>query len=297
MLKILAIIGVLFSQLTFAQGKPNEVDVLDLSKVDLEQDELDLDELEQDSSFNDDSLKVEDILEPSEDYQYASFGRPDPFARPKLERVDAAATPDTMTDPLGTEIPMISPLQAYPLEQLQIKGVWVHRNGEARAVIMTPKKEGIVIKKGDPISAGKVISISRRRVLVRQYSIRADGSREYKDVELYIGNEKPKETGVIRLQPGKEAVFDVPEEDPLKELPDQPAAQAIPNPLPVVPGQLNQQGIAQPGLGQQAQLGQPGDIPNNQPIPLPIPGNPMDKQNNVVPQAGGAQKVQNGVQK
>ena len=29
-------------------------------------------------------------------------------------------------------IPMVSPLQAYPLEQLQVKGVWIHRSGEAR---------------------------------------------------------------------------------------------------------------------------------------------------------------------
>ncbi|SME93262.1 pilus assembly protein PilP [Pseudobacteriovorax antillogorgiicola] len=302
--RILAIIF-LFSEASFGQAK---VDVLDLSQIDLEEEELDLEELEKDNTPENDALRVEDILEPSGDYQYASFGRPDPFARPPLGQSEAPLNEDPSAQGPGeTAIPILSPLQAYPLEQLQVKGVWVHRSGETRAVVMTPKKEGIVIKEGDPISAGKVIDINRRRVLVRQYSLRADGTREFKDVELGMGKPEQEQRGTIRLRPGGETVFEV------NEPADQrPVDQGVLNPAPAA-------GAANPlmNVGAAAEGGQRNQPLGNQRLPagnqrppaglpplpgelrdVPLPNNdiPDGLANDPKPPAQGVQKGANNGQ-
>ena len=129
----------LLSGQAFSQDK---VDILDLSNLDLADENVKLDEIEvKDTPENE--LKVEEIIEPTSEYRYASFGKEDPFAQPPMGV--AADTPDPQGGvgaPASSEIPMVSPLQAYPLDQLAVKGVWVLPNGQARAVIMTPKKEG-----------------------------------------------------------------------------------------------------------------------------------------------------------
>ncbi len=185
----------------------NKVDVLDLSNIDLESETVNLDEVKKPASQTQE-LKVEEIVEPDSEYRYASFGKEDPFAKPSLKSSSNNTTAVGGPLGVGSEIPMISPLQAFPLDQLAVKGVWVLPNGEARAVIMTPKKEGVIVKNEDPISAGKVLDIRRDRILVRQYKLRTDGSRTFTDIEIPIGERRPQQLGTIKLTPGRSPTFE-----------------------------------------------------------------------------------------
>lgn len=206
------------------------VDVVDLSDVDIE-------EVEEDWESTPDrpaeditrSIRIEDIVEPPSDYHYASFDRPNPFQAPDLNIVDrltdgadangAAAGGGIAGDPAtgsgaaagklvyGAEIPMISALQNFALKDLRLKGIWQSDAMERRAIVMTPKREGIIVKLGDPIAAGKILEINKEYLVVREYRIKADGAREYEDKEMYLGPAPLKGRGVIKLDPGKEPQF------------------------------------------------------------------------------------------
>ena len=107
---------------------------------------------------------------------------------------------------------MISPLQRYPLEQLHVKGIWLLDDGTKKAIVMTPSQEGVIVKVGDPISAGKILDIKKNRIVVRQYKIRRDGAREYDDEDLYLGPSSADRKQFISLKPGEKAKFSPPEE-------------------------------------------------------------------------------------
>ncbi len=198
-----------FSPLS-AQQESAGVSVLDLNDIDLEQSEENWQNVPPSQATDvTKSVTIEEIIEPTMEYRYSPFGKADPFLRPNLRQTIAEGNSnDPNAKPSsGTEIPMVSPLQGYPLDDLEIKGVWVLQNGSARAVVMTPKKEGIVVKEGDPIAAGKILSIARQRMVVRQYRIRDDGVREFEDTELPIGLSKDTDRGVIKFAPGKKPEF------------------------------------------------------------------------------------------
>ncbi len=161
-----------------------------------------------DGQGSDDSLRLKEIVEPKAEYNYASFGRPDPFVPPDL------SAPKVSVD--GKTIKMTSPLQGFAIAELLVKGVWQTSSGEIRAVVLTPKGEGVVVKKGDPISSGKVVGIARDSVKVRLYRLRSDGIREYEDVTMPAGLRTQPMRGEIRMEPGKEPVFVNPE-DPYKK--------------------------------------------------------------------------------
>ena len=107
----------------------------------------------------------------------------------------------------GESVPIVSPLQSYPLNQLQVKGIWINASGQRRAVVMTPKKEGVIIKEGDPIAAGKVMLIERNQIKVRQYTINSDGSRQFKDVQIPFGLRRQSDAGTIEFVPGQGVKF------------------------------------------------------------------------------------------
>ena len=100
---------------------------------------------------------------------------------------------------------MVSILQGYPLSDLTVKGLWQVASGETRAIVLTPRNEGVVVKEGDPIASGKVLSIKRDQLQVRLYRLRSDGVREYEDVSLKIGSTNHQVKGVIKMEPGKES--------------------------------------------------------------------------------------------
>ncbi len=159
-------------------------------------------------------LSIQQIVEPPVEYHYSAFGKPDPFKSPTKEEIAEARKAEN--EALGSgvsaasaEIPIISPLQQYPLDVLAVKGIWLLTDGRKKALIMTPKKEGFIVEVGDPISAGKVTEIFKTHVVVRQYRIRRDGSREFEDEELYLGNLKPSRQSFLRLRPGEAPLFDM----------------------------------------------------------------------------------------
>ena len=89
------------------------------------------------------------------------------------------------------------------------------------------------------------------RILVRQYKLRADGSRIYQDIALPIGKKKSKERGTIRLKPGGETIFEVNNN----------------NGIPVVPASdMNQE-----GMSEKERLIEGNEIKNSE-----IPGNDIN---------------------
>jgi Tfp pilus assembly protein PilP len=221
-----------------AGKKRKQAERLDLNQIDLEQVEEEWDSTPTKSTVDmGNSVKIREIVEPSGEYSYASFGRPDPFVAPAAlmdPGANEGATPAFV--PEGSEIKIVSPLQRYPLSDLNVKGVWQLSSGETRAVILTPKGEGVVVKEGDPISSGKVLSIKREQLTARLYRLRSDGVREYEDVAMKIGGAPDKSQGVIKLDPGKDPVFVNPEASnkpiPLSKALANPVAPASPVAIP-----------------------------------------------------------------
>lgn len=183
-------------------------------------------------------VTIENIVEPTGEYRYASFGKPNPFMPPLKFTEDSLGVDGDMspasdlataaitsavniptvtapaTDKAGVsasgkphEIPVVSTLQKYPLGNLELKGVWQLDTGEKRAIVMTPNKEGIIVKVSDPISAGKILEINRDHLVVRQYRLREDGVREFSDHNLYLGDATRREKTFVRLIPGKDPEF------------------------------------------------------------------------------------------
>jgi hypothetical protein len=222
-LKIISV-GSLFSLLSpmgFAKDAEPKSKVVDLNQIDLEQVDDNWDNPTAASPINvDRGPKIKDIVEPTSEYSYASFGKPDPFQMPEFDKGKDLAAESTEGDPAAAagmgrgmgsgfkEIAISSPLQAYPINVLTIKGVWQLSSGEMRAVVLTPKNEGIVIKNGDPMSSGKVLQIEKDSVIVRLYRLRRDGVREYEDKRVVFASEtRLAKAGTIKLEPGKEAQF------------------------------------------------------------------------------------------
>lgn len=200
----------LFSAELFPQGKGKNIEVLDLNDVDLDEYEDKWQGVPKSEAREvSEDVSIERIVEPSSEYRYSSFGKSDPFLKPTMKMTiqeSTSADSDT-TSIAGKEVPMVSPLQAYPLDELEVKGVWVLEDQSTRAIVMTPKKEGIVIKVGDPIAAGKVLQLTRSKLVVRQYRLRDDGVREYEDISLPIGLQSDSDRGVIKFNPGQAPEF------------------------------------------------------------------------------------------
>jgi hypothetical protein len=151
-----------------------------------------------------DSLSIEDIVEPNTEYHYAAFSKPNPFVPPELDQTFDAQDLD------GTEIPMVNALQNYPLGSLSLKGIWQLPTGQRRAIIMTPKKEGVIVQPGDPISVGKVESIEKDHIVARQFRMLTDGSRQFEDKKLYLGMAPTSTPGKIVVEPGKDPIYQQP---------------------------------------------------------------------------------------
>ena len=265
------------SEAAFAKEAAPKPKVVDLNQIDLEQVEDNWENGTPNPPVNlDRGPKIKDIVEPTSEYIYASFGKPDPFAIPDFAMIKepepaAEEGPMTSLGPNGKEISIQSPLQAYPLDALTVKGVWQLAEGEMRAVIQTPKKEGIVIKNGDPMSSGKVLQIEKDAIVVRLYKLRKDGVREYEDKRLSYGLASGAVKGSIKLQPGKDAQFpgmEKPADSPGgkvengKKTPKE-AGQANPSAKAPAPGVPGAGGLA-PGA-----VGNPPGWPYNAAPPAP----------------------------
>jgi Tfp pilus assembly protein PilP len=153
------------------------------------------------------TLRVEDIIEPTIDYRYSSARRKNPFI-PEVILSGKAARQRELS-PNDVEIPIVSPLQAFAVARLAVIGVWETDNGIWKALIRTPATQGIEAKLGDPIgnSGGRLMTINPDSVVVREFSVRSDGTRENRDIPLYMGSDLPaasddKVGGRLILRPG-----------------------------------------------------------------------------------------------
>ena len=194
-------------------------------------------------------VRVEDIIEPTSDYQYSAGRKKNPFI-PDLVRRRSAIQKEL--SPNDVEIPIINPLQSFALNQLAVIGVWEGGDHIWKALIQTPTNQGIETKLGDPAgsSGGRIMSINPDAVVVREFKVRVDGTREYRDVPLYMGSDKPRDSdevvgGRLILKPGASA--------PEIEKPDSPAAVVAPTPelLPTgVSGTLKNRVSVEPSVSQ-----------------------------------------------
>ncbi|MEI8025098.1 MAG: pilus assembly protein PilP [Pseudomonadota bacterium] len=145
-------------------------------------------------------IRIKDIVQPSAEYHFASFGRPDPFVpQIRLNRKDSKNLKES--DPGYEEIQVTSILQKYSITDLVVVGIWSPKNAAKKALVSTPSGEGVVVQMGDSIGmkAGKVIAISDTFVSVREFEISFDGTRQFQDQKLWITGKKPKENEFIRL--------------------------------------------------------------------------------------------------
>ena len=275
---------------TPAEPDDKNVDVVDLSDIDIEEEERHWESLPGHGGQGvpiTEGIRIEDIVEPPGDYHYSAFGRENPFLMPpnvfvtdKSEGVGGKKMLDAMGNAIGPEktsmagadIPIISPLQRHALDLLALKGIWQQGSGKWRAMIMTPKNEGIIVKPGDPISAGKILDIKKGHIIVRQYFLREDGSREYQDSEHYLGEyNKPVAMEFIKLKPGEKPDFG--SESKPDEMSEENAAKEAGEPAPVdaagrAPA-LN--GVNQPVPAAPGPPGAPGVVPGAAPAAAGVP--------------------------
>jgi Tfp pilus assembly protein PilP len=150
-------------------------------------------------------VRVEDIVEPPTDYQFAAFGKGDPFVPPLYLKEDIVSA----VDPI--EIPIISPLQRHPIASLVVAGIWENAGSERKALILIPDAAGpvgIVSRKDDPIgiNGGRILSIQKESVTVREFRLAPDGTRQYDDKQLVLDRtgmpDEPQVGGSILIRPG-----------------------------------------------------------------------------------------------
>lgn len=192
-------------------------------------------------------IRVKDIVQPSAEYHFASFGRPDPFLpQIRLNRQEKQILKEG--DPEFEEIQVTSILQNYPVADLLVVGIWNPQNAARKALVNAPSGEGVVVQIGDPIGmkAGKVIGITDTYLSVREFEIAFDGTRQFQDLKLWINGKKPKEVAVIRLGPGnKTTSISSSTTDGLQNM--QPASPMVP--MQNQPPSLGPSAGGDPGMG------------------------------------------------
>ena len=117
-----------------------------------------------------------------QEYFYASFSSADPFVPPPISELLAKE-----------EIPITSILQLYPAAILKVVGIWELATQDRKALIMTPKNQGVTVREGDQIGrkGGVVKEIERDHIVVRTFELSPDGTRRYEDKTLWLGT-KPE---------------------------------------------------------------------------------------------------------
>lgn len=153
-------------------------------------------------------VRVEDIVEPPSDYHYASFGKPDPFVPPLLP---PAPVPEQGAGPSSLEVPIVSALQRYAIDDLRIVGIWQHSNGDRKALVLTPPGgeqggQGVIVRAGDPIGnrGGKILAIANDFIAVREFFLAPDGIRQYEDRRMLMTITPPeRQPAHLLFKPGE----------------------------------------------------------------------------------------------
>jgi hypothetical protein len=265
-----------------------------------------------------DRLLLEEIIEPEGEYHYAAFAKADPFASPYVDGMllpapsepEAPADPNMQEDKVDEktyskeyEIPVVSKLQRYPIERLVVKGIWLLDNGERRAIILTPDKEGIIVKEDDPIANGKVFKIENEHIVARLYKVDpATKARTYLDHKMYLVLPRNLEGGKLILKKDGSVVRDIPSVNKnnvtIEDLPAQNGGVQNLHPQDIAEGMmragggLRQQGAAQPNQGAlvpntPVPNAAVGARPNDQGLKAALPEAPPDERGDIRIDAGG----------
>lgn len=206
-------------------------------------------------------VRVEDIVEPTAEYHFASFGKGDPFSPPPEQpkgsssmifrpaddaaRLSSAATREEV---------LKSKLQRYKLDELKIVGMWRAEGESRKALILTPEGQGVTVQENDPITpGGKIARIEKDRLVVRMYSIDIDGTQKSRDEFLaFTKGREAEDTGKIVMRPGKEAEF-ISDRRPLPETP----AAGLPSLNPPLPSNPMNGSMAPPTMPATSRDGAP----------------------------------------
>ena len=148
--------------------------------------------------------QVQNIIQASHEYNYASFGKKNPFIPPLISSHMAKI-----------EIPVISVLQNFKLDQLNVVGIWILENNARKALITTEDSHGIIASVGDSIGnrGGKIVSIESDVVKVREFSLAPDGTRQFEDYNLRLGKDLPDEDEKIVIRSTKSRFFEGKKDD------------------------------------------------------------------------------------
>lgn len=126
-------------------------------------------------------VAVREIIPVDQEYHYSSMSKPNPFVPPLMSAFLAKET-----------VPVENSLQKFPLQVLTVVGIWSLKNGIRKALVITPESEGIVTAIGKNIGrrGGKVVAIRDDSILVREFSLASDGSRQYEEITLWLEGKK-----------------------------------------------------------------------------------------------------------
>ncbi len=153
-------------------------------------------------------LRIEDIVDEEQVYEFAGAEKPDPFLAPigDIEEEGLAQKDLEVID--ADEIPIVSPLQYHDLKSLVVSGVWESETGVWKALIETPDRQGIIAKAQDPVGngGGRITAIAPDGVKVREYRLRSDGSQEFFDRVISMARDdgalEQMKGGSIIIKPG-----------------------------------------------------------------------------------------------
>ena len=139
------------------------------------------------------SIQIDDIIEPAASYRYSSFSKRDPFSYPNREEMED----DNF---------VISKLQHHDISSLKLVGVWRLSTGISKALILTPTGEGVVAIPGDPVGQnnGEIMEIGKNKIIIREYLMTPDGTRQFNDIDMFL--EDYFDTGMSQENKGLEDI-------------------------------------------------------------------------------------------
>ena len=125
-----------------------------------------------------DDIDINDIVQPVKTYYYAAYGKPDPFVPPRNE----------IQNQEDEEIPILSTLQEFSLDELNVVGIWQLEDSTRKALILTPDNEGVIVKIDDYVGnqGGKIVAIDPDLIKVREFITIEDGTQQFDDKELHL---------------------------------------------------------------------------------------------------------------
>jgi len=142
-------------------------------------------------------VRILDIVQPTADYHFSTFGRGDPF-KPQFNLSDDRPRAQSIG------VPLVSVLQKFDLSELKVVGVWISADGQGKAMISSPGGQGVVVKLDDPIGkkGGKLLEIREDNIVIREFTVAFDGTRQFEDKNLWISGRKPIEKEILTIGSG-----------------------------------------------------------------------------------------------